>query len=182
MKTHLFYLFLAIYVITVALTLLGITGVLPIKDGYLMPLVTAFLIELAGAVVTIFRSADFFSSESDTRSRPSNENEIQSHAAEMNRIQKENAQLKQQILDVRTLPGIEIRFAHYGTGASQIDVTETVRRYVRDGTLNILVTSQVLCGGRDPAVGYVKGLTINYALAGRDRTIEVIEGSSLILP
>ena len=63
MKTHLFYTFLVIFAATAVVTLLGVTGVIAIQDGYLTALVGAFLIELAGAVIAIFKGADFFASE-----------------------------------------------------------------------------------------------------------------------
>ncbi|MEK7726855.1 MAG: cell division protein ZapB [candidate division KSB1 bacterium] len=63
MKKHLYYTFLVIFVATTVVTLLGVTGVVRIPDGYLTPLFTAFLVELAGAVVAIFLRADFFSDD-----------------------------------------------------------------------------------------------------------------------
>ena len=63
MKTHLFYTFLVIFAATSVVTLLGVTSVIVIREGYLTALVSAFLIELAGAVIAIFKSADFFGSE-----------------------------------------------------------------------------------------------------------------------
>ena len=63
MKTHLFYTFLAIFAATAIVTLLGVTNVIVIREGYLTALVSAFLIELAGAVIAIFRSAKFFAPE-----------------------------------------------------------------------------------------------------------------------
>jgi len=63
LKTHLFYTFLVIFAATALVTLLGVTSVIVIKDGYLTALVSAFLLELSGAVIAIFKSADFFSSE-----------------------------------------------------------------------------------------------------------------------
>lgn len=63
MKTHLFYTFLVIFAATSVVTLLGVTSVITIREGYLTALVSAFLIELAGAVIAIFKSADFFASE-----------------------------------------------------------------------------------------------------------------------
>jgi hypothetical protein len=62
-KAHLFYTFLVIFAATSVVTLLGVTSVLTIRDGYLTALVSAFLIELAGAVIAIFKGADFFASE-----------------------------------------------------------------------------------------------------------------------
>jgi hypothetical protein len=63
LKTHLFYTFLAIFAATSVVTLLGVTNVIPIHEGYLTALVSAFLLELAGAVIAIFKSANFFASE-----------------------------------------------------------------------------------------------------------------------
>ena len=77
---------------------------------------------------------------------------------------------------------IEIRSAHYGVGTKLIEVTDRVRSHVSKGVLNILATNTMLCPGDDPYPGTVKSLTIDYTLNGRDRTIEIIEGSRLILP
>jgi hypothetical protein len=60
MKSHLFYTFLVIFIATAVVTLLGVTNVIEVRDGYLTGLVTAFLIELSGAVIAIFKSANFF--------------------------------------------------------------------------------------------------------------------------
>ena len=59
MKRHLFYTFLWIFGITSLVTLLGVVGVIKIADGYLWALLSAFLVESAGAVVAIFKRADF---------------------------------------------------------------------------------------------------------------------------
>ena len=79
MKAHLFYTFLVIFAATALVTLLGVTNVIVIKDGYLTALVSAFLIELAGAVIAIFKSADFFDR---------NENKISTEADIRNSIRK----------------------------------------------------------------------------------------------
>jgi len=63
MKRHLFYTFLWIFIATSALALLGVTGVIHIVDGYLGLLVTAFLTQLAAAVIAVFRAAKFFENE-----------------------------------------------------------------------------------------------------------------------
>ena len=62
-KTVLFYTFLIIFIATSVITLLGVVGVLEIKDFYLKGLFLAFLIELAGTVIAVYRKADFFSDE-----------------------------------------------------------------------------------------------------------------------
>ena len=55
MKAHLFYTFLAIFVATSVVTLLGVTNVIAVREGHLTALITAFLVELAGAVIAIFK-------------------------------------------------------------------------------------------------------------------------------
>jgi len=60
MKSHLFYTFLLIFAATAIVTLLGVTNVIQIQEGYLTALVSAFLLELTGAVIAIFKSANFF--------------------------------------------------------------------------------------------------------------------------
>lgn len=66
MKKHLFYTFLGVFVVTAIVTLFGVTGVITIKEEYLKPLVYAFLIESAGAVIALFRAAKFFDKETST--------------------------------------------------------------------------------------------------------------------
>lgn len=78
MKAHLFYSLLAIFIVTSVVTLLGITKVILIDDGYLKVLTGAFLIELSGAIITLFKGVDFFSQE-DARST-SNDNVTMVHA------------------------------------------------------------------------------------------------------
>lgn len=65
MKKHLFYTLLAIFSVTAFVTLLGIVGALKISAGYLTALVTALLVESAGAIVALFRKADFFTNDDD---------------------------------------------------------------------------------------------------------------------
>jgi hypothetical protein len=75
---------------------------------------------------------------------------------------------------------IKIHAAQYGVGTAQIDVTERVRAYVKNGVLDVLVTNEQM--GRDPLERAFKILTVSYRLYGRDRTIHVAEGSRLVLP
>jgi hypothetical protein len=65
MKRHLFYTILAIFIVTSVVTLLGVTGVIHIADGYLTALLSAFLIQSAAAVLAVFKRADFFSENED---------------------------------------------------------------------------------------------------------------------
>ncbi len=64
MKRHLFYTFLTIFGLTAIVTLLGITKQIPIDDFYLKGLFGAFIIELGGAVIALYRNADFFGESS----------------------------------------------------------------------------------------------------------------------
>ena len=82
MKVHLFYTLLVIFAATALVTLLGITGVVHIADGYLTALVTAFLIESAGAVLALFRRAEFFP-ESQAEQAHSEDQLREQHATEM---------------------------------------------------------------------------------------------------
>jgi hypothetical protein len=96
LKAHLFYTFLALFVITALLVLLGITSVLPIRDGYLTPLMGAFIVESAAAVIALFRGADFFSTPVLSGPQPSEE-----LAADMKRMRAENAKIQKYLCDVR---------------------------------------------------------------------------------
>jgi len=58
--------FIVIFLATAVITLLGITKVIAIGSGYLNALVAAFLVELAGAVVAMYKQAPFFVSKSKT--------------------------------------------------------------------------------------------------------------------
>jgi Zn finger protein HypA/HybF involved in hydrogenase expression len=63
MKRHLFYLFLWMFGVTYAITLLGLIGVLHIEPGYLPGLFTAFISETAVAVIALFRGTNFFTDD-----------------------------------------------------------------------------------------------------------------------
>jgi septal ring factor EnvC (AmiA/AmiB activator) len=99
MKKHLFYTFLAIFVVTTIVTLAGIVGAAHISGGYLTALVSAFLIESAGAVVAIFRQADFFIDDekkhADTIARM--QNEYDSLQKRLDRAESVNAQLQRDV-------------------------------------------------------------------------------------
>lgn len=73
-KQLLFYIFLGIFVSTTIVGLLGITSVITIKDKYLTPLFYAFIIELAGAVICIYKKANFFDEESNSFNHKNNQN------------------------------------------------------------------------------------------------------------
>lgn len=65
MRRALFYAFLAIFVATAVVTLLGIIGVVAIDDFYLKGLFGALLLELVGAIIGLFKGTDFFAQEND---------------------------------------------------------------------------------------------------------------------
>jgi hypothetical protein len=64
-QAFLFYSFMAIFVVTAIVTLLGATGAVTIRETQLNMLLGAFLVELAGAVVALYRRTDFFKQPSD---------------------------------------------------------------------------------------------------------------------
>jgi hypothetical protein len=59
----LFYTFLSIFALAAVITLLGILECVKIKSGYLNALVSIFVVELAGAVIALFKKANFVSDE-----------------------------------------------------------------------------------------------------------------------
>lgn len=61
----LFYTFLVIFAATAVVTLLGVTGVFSIDSTQMNVLLGAFLVELAGAVIAIFKGAPFFGEKRD---------------------------------------------------------------------------------------------------------------------
>jgi len=61
----LFYSFMTIFIVTALVTLLGVVGTLPIGETQLNMLLGAFLVELAGAVVGLYKRTEFFSRSAD---------------------------------------------------------------------------------------------------------------------
>ena len=62
----LFYSFMVIFIVTAIVTLLGVVGRIAIPETQLNMLLGAFLVELAGAVVALYRRTNFFSTSSHT--------------------------------------------------------------------------------------------------------------------
>jgi len=60
MKKAFFYSFLAIFVLTSGVTLLGVTNVVAIKEGYLNALFGSLILELITAMIALFRATRFF--------------------------------------------------------------------------------------------------------------------------
>jgi hypothetical protein len=63
-KKHLFYVFLTIFCLTAGVTLLGVTRIVSIEEFYLKGLFGAFIVELGGAVIALYRKAEFFEPDS----------------------------------------------------------------------------------------------------------------------
>jgi hypothetical protein len=64
-----FYSFLGIFIATAIVTLLGVTGVVTIRDTQLNLLLGAYLIELAAAVVALYRRTDFYQTKEGDHSK-----------------------------------------------------------------------------------------------------------------
>ena len=61
MEQHiLFWIFIGIFAISAAITLLGITNVLKIRDKYLNALFTALILEVVAVVLLLFKNSDYF--------------------------------------------------------------------------------------------------------------------------
>jgi len=87
MKKHLFYTFLFLFIATAVITLGGITRLIPIDEFYLKGLFVSLILELCGAVIFMYRKANFFDDppKSDPRPIPQNgiENEKVCHARDL---------------------------------------------------------------------------------------------------
>lgn len=77
--------------------------------------------------------------------------------------------------------GLTIISARYGEGNRTIDVTQQVRREIRDGRLDF--TANNYLAGRDPAPGRTKYLTITYTGEdGRRQVSTIQEGRQVRIP
>ncbi len=78
---------------------------------------------------------------------------------------------------------VEILKAQYGTDAKWVDVTEALRRHVRDFPLIILPSPNYNASfGGDPVPGIVKQLKIQYKLNGKDGEVSLAEDAPVLLP
>jgi hypothetical protein len=59
MRKHLFYTFLAVFIGTALVTLAGVAGVISIDPGILQALVGVLLLEVAFAIIALFKKTDF---------------------------------------------------------------------------------------------------------------------------
>jgi len=77
--------------------------------------------------------------------------------------------------------GIKILKASYGTGSSKVDVTSEVSSRIKDGSLNLVVTTDSL-GITDPAPGQLKTLDVSYSINnGRANTQSLKDNELLIV-
>jgi hypothetical protein len=67
-KGILFYTFVFMFVVTFAVTIMGITDVIKIRDGYLNVLFTGLVMEMVAAVIGLFKGTSFFDDEDDKES------------------------------------------------------------------------------------------------------------------
>ena len=67
-KDILFLTFIFCFVVTFAVTIMGITDVIKIRDGYLNTLFAGMVMELVGAVIALFRGTSF--SDDSASNRP----------------------------------------------------------------------------------------------------------------
>jgi HEAT repeat protein len=78
---------------------------------------------------------------------------------------------------------IEIIQAQYGAGTTQKDVTEILRRHVRDLPLIVLPSSSYNSAfGGDPAPGVVKQLKVQYRMDGQAGEAVFTENATIMLP
>ena len=78
---------------------------------------------------------------------------------------------------------VEIVKAEYGAGAQQKDVTETLRKQVRDFPVIVLASSSYNSSfGGDPASGVPKQLKIQYRINGKMGEISLPENATIVLP
>ena len=78
---------------------------------------------------------------------------------------------------------VEIVKAEYGTDSKAVDVTETLRRNVRDFPLIVLPSSSYNSAfGGDPVPGVVKRLKVQYRMDGRAGEATFAEDATILLP
>jgi hypothetical protein len=79
------------------------------------------------------------------------------------------------------MSGLNILSATYGTSSQSEDVTQIITGLVKDGILNLSVSTHSL-NVEDPAPGQIKTLKITYTInGGSSTTIEEIDGGSISL-
>lgn len=76
--------------------------------------------------------------------------------------------------------GLRIIRAYYGVQGRTVNVTEVLRRRVRDGVVSFVVSNDAL--GGDPAIGADKTLIVVYSYQGNETATAVREGYTLTIP
>jgi hypothetical protein len=75
---------------------------------------------------------------------------------------------------------LKIIRGYYGVQGRTVNVTDLLRRGIRDGVLSFVVTNSSL--GGDPAIGADKILIVVYRYQGRESAAAVREGNTLTIP
>jgi hypothetical protein len=111
----LFYSFIIIFIVTAAVTLLGVTGRISIPPTQLTMLLGAFLVEVAAAVIALYKRTDFF------RPQPGKlAGSLGSAIEEFDKISDEiKATLRNEALDPTHFHGFMIRRSPAGVAAYQ---------------------------------------------------------------
>jgi hypothetical protein len=76
--------------------------------------------------------------------------------------------------------GIKILKASYGTGSSKVDVTSEVSSHIKDGSLNLVVTTDSL-GISDPAPGQLKTLDVSYSINNGRANTQTLKDNELLI-
>jgi hypothetical protein len=75
---------------------------------------------------------------------------------------------------------LKIIRGYYGVQGRTVNVTDLLRRGIRDGVLSFVVTNSAL--GGDPAIGADKILIVVYRYQGKESAAAVREGNTLTIP
>ena len=96
----------------------------------------------------------------------------------------EPAEIEKLLAHVRHAPTkVEILRAEYGAGKQYRDVTEILRRHVRDFPVIVLPGTSYNAGlGGDPAPGVHKELKIRYRIDGKPGEVSLPENATIVLP
>jgi hypothetical protein len=78
------------------------------------------------------------------------------------------------------MSGIKILKALYGVGSNTVDVTASVASHIRDGTLNLVVTSDSL-NVQDPAPGQQKTLDVSYTINDGSTNGQMVKDNELLV-
>ena len=76
--------------------------------------------------------------------------------------------------------GIKVLKASYGIGSSKVDVTSEVSTHIKDGSLNLVVTTDSL-GIPDPAPGQLKTLDVSYSINNGKANTQSLKDNELLI-